>query len=84
MGDGPTQILNKQDAENFQNTSAWVQRALTNGDIPSNMSIDTASQMILSQKSWIHNGLKSGLSEPIFRELSTLSLMALAKPATLH
>ena len=84
MGAGPAHVLHAQVAANFQSTSAWVQRALTQGDIPSNMSVETAAQLILSQISWIHNGLESGLSEPMVRDLSALSLWALSKPSKLH
>jgi AcrR family transcriptional regulator len=34
MGAGPAHVLHAQVAANFQSTSAWVQRALTQGDIP--------------------------------------------------
>ena len=31
MGAGPAHVLHAQDAANFQSTSAWVQRALSQG-----------------------------------------------------
>jgi hypothetical protein len=40
--------------------------------------------LILSQISWIHTGLKSGLSDPMVIDLSALSLKALSKPVKLH
>jgi TetR/AcrR family transcriptional regulator, copper-responsive repressor len=84
IGAGPTQVLHEEDAKSFQNTSTWVKLALTKGDIPLNMSVETATHLILSQISWIHNGIDSGLSEAMVRDLSALSLMALSKPTKLH
>ena len=84
MGTGLAHVVSAQDSANFQRTSAWVQRALTQGEILSNMAVETAAQLILSQTSWIHNGLKSGLSEPMVRDLSALSLRALFKPSKPH
>ena len=83
-GAGPAHVLDAQDTANFQSISAWVQRALTQSDIQSNMSVETAAQLILLQISWVHTGLESGLSEPIVRDLSALSLSALSKPSKLH